>query len=30
MEILIAGLTLLLAGLTWLLYLLVAKLEPKP
>ena len=29
MELLIAGLTLLLVALTWLLYRLVAKLEPK-
>lgn len=30
MEILIGALTLLLAGLTWLLYRLVAGLESKP
>jgi hypothetical protein len=29
MEILIIGLSLLLAGLTWLLYRLVVTLEPK-
>ena len=30
MEILIIGLSLLLSGLTWLLYRLVVTLEPKP
>jgi hypothetical protein len=30
MEILVVGLTVLLAGITWLLYRLVARLEPHP
>jgi len=30
MELLIGALSLLLVGLTWLLYRLVVRLEPKP
>ena len=30
MELLVIGLSLLLSGLTWLLYRLVVALEPKP